>query len=340
MSSLRTLTQQAYGVLFPVLETLDISAPIARFLDLGGKSLLFGETGEEYVSGRMSPQRIEQESLESWRRAVALAKARAGELILAADADIAAVHRLQGLTSPLPDRQTAQRMSAAELEAVCYEMGRGVAATGVNLVLSPTADIVTGPNEWLAGRTLADDAEQAAQMVRAYVRGVRRSGLKATLKHFPGHPTCVGLPAKELAVVPASLQALRALWAPFRAGVDEGVDAVMMGPARYVAMEPVTAGSLSAELIGLLRSELGFRGLVMTCDLDHKATMGDAALGETAVAALVAGADLLLLSPKAVLRMDEVVDAIVNAIQHGSLGEDRLSSAYSKVCEQAERRSN
>lgn len=330
------ISRPAYGVLFPVVETLEIPEPIFRFLDHGGKSLLFGESGAEYATGQMSRERLESESLDAWQKTVESVMSRAGSLILAADADIAAVHRLQGLSAKLPDRNAAQSMSTDELEQICFDMGRGVAASGVNLVLSPTADVVMGSNEWLKGRTLADDPETAAQMVRAYIRGVHRAGLKATLKHFPGHPVCLGHPAKDVATVPSSLHELRLLWAPFQAGIEEGVDAVMMGPARFDAIQPATAGSISAELIGLLQTELGFRGLVITCDLDHKATIGDASLGDTAVAALVAGADLLLLSPKAVSHIDEVATSIVQAVMRGELCGMRLREAYSKVCAQAE----
>lgn len=56
------LSRQAHAVLFPVLEALEADDSILRFLDNGGKSLLFGEAGEEYVSGRMSEQRLRRES--------------------------------------------------------------------------------------------------------------------------------------------------------------------------------------------------------------------------------------------------------------------------------------
>lgn len=328
------LLRQAHAVLFPVLVTLELDDHIGRFLDNGGKSLLFGETGDEYVSGQMSAERRRRETLDAWHATVEQATARAGHLLLAADADIAAVHRLQWLTPPLPSRDDAQRMSPRELEDICFDMAKGVAQTGINLVLSPTADVVTGHNLWLNGRTLADDPVLAAGMVRAYVRGVRRAGLQTTLKHFPGHPELVGHPATSDATVPLSLAELRALWAPFEAGIDEGVDAVMMGPARFEAV----AASLSRELISTLRTELGFDGLVMTCDLDHRATQGDRALGDVAVAALAAGADLLLLSPKAVPRIGEVAEAIVRAVADGRVDASRLQAAFDSVSAAAGRR--
>lgn len=333
------LSRHAHAVLFPVLETLEIDDHISRFLDNGGRSLLFGETGEEYVSGRMSQQRLSRETLEAWHGAIEIATARAGKLILAADADIAAVHRLQGVSAKLPARDTAQRMSESELEQVCFETACGVVDAGINLALSPTAEVLTGSNQWLEGRTLADDPQTASRMVRSYIRGARRAGLKTTLKHFPGHPVLRGHPAKDEATVPSSLDELRAQWGAFRVGIEEGVSAVMMGPARFEAFKPATAGSLSAELIALLRRELEFEGLVMTCDLDHKATIGDRSVGETAVDALAAGADLLLLSPKAVPYIDEVAAAIVKAVEGGRLDPSRLNTAASTVYQLADYRS-
>ncbi|WP_235851351.1 glycoside hydrolase family 3 N-terminal domain-containing protein [Paraburkholderia acidicola] len=325
------VSRLAHAMLFPVLETLDIDDHIARFLDNGGRSLLFGETGDEYVTGRMSEQRLKRETLGAWQDAIRTVTTRAGKLILAADADIAAVHRLQGVCAPLPSREAAQRMSESELEQVVFEAACGVVDAGINLVLSPTADVLTGKNPWLEGRTLADDPETASRMVRAYVRGARRAGLKTTLKHFPGHPVLRGHPGSLDATVPSSLDELRAQWGAFRVGIEEGVSAVMMGPARFEAVQPVTAGSLSAELIALLRRELDFGGLVMTCDIDHKATIGNRSLGDTTVDALLAGADLVLLSPKAVPHIDEIAVSIEKAVQNGKLDATRLKAAAAAV---------
>jgi len=72
------------------------------------------------------------------------------------------------------------------------------------------------------------------------------------------------------------LGALKALWSRFRAGIEDGAEAVMMGPAQFNAITLADTGSISGTLISTLRAELGFGGLVMTCDLDHKATIGQA----------------------------------------------------------------
>ncbi|MDB6142219.1 MAG: glycoside hydrolase family 3 domain protein [Pseudomonas sp.] len=328
---------KAHSVLFPVLEQLELNEDLRKFLGNGGRSLLFGETGEEYRSGQMSASRLADETLEQWQSVTDEAKGLAGPMLLAADADISAVHRLQGVTPALPGVEVARVMNAVELEAACFQVAAAVRATGINLVLSPTADVLSGTNVWLQGRTLSNDTGRAAAMVAAYVRGVRRANVSSTLKHFPGHPRLTRQPATEEAQVSESLDQLRVYWPAFQAGVDAGAEAVMMGPAIFSALQPPTSASLSPDLIGLLRHELGFKGVVMTIDLDHRSVMRNASLGEVAVAALNAGADLLLLSAKAVPQIPNIVADIMTAVARGTLSSQRLDAASAAVWQLARR---
>lgn len=331
------LESKAHSILFPVLERLELTDDLRKFLGNGGRSLLFGETGEEYRSGQMSASRLAEESLEQWQHITGEAQALAGPLILAADADISAVHRLQGVAPALPAPEVARAMDLVELEAACFKVGVKVREAGVNLVLSPTADVLTGCNVWLQGRTLSGDVAQTASMVTAYVRGVARARVATTLKHFPGHPTLLHQPATEVAVVSQSLEQLRAGWPAFKAGVEAGADAVMMGPAIFSALQPEVSASLSPDLIALLRGELGFQGVVMTIDLDHRSVMREASLGDVAVAALNAGADLLLISARAVPQIPAIVAAIMTAVARGTLAAERLDAASAAVWKLARR---
>lgn len=335
-----SIESKAYSVLFPVLLDLDMSDSVRRFLGSGGRSLLFGENAQEYASGKMSASRLESETLETWQRFTDTAIALGGPLLMAADADISAVHRLQGIAPALPEPEVARAMGIVELEEACFHVATAVRSTGVNLLLSPTADVVGGTNVWLQGRTLSDNVMQTAAMVGAYVRGVRRAGMASTLKHFPGHPVLLRQPSTEEAVVTESLDELRVYWPAFQAGVNAGADAVMMGPAIFAACEPPVAASISPELISLLRHELGFNGLVMTIDLDHRSTIGNLSVGEVAVAALNAGADLLLISGKAMPEIPQIVRAIVSAVAHGRLPPERLDAAAMAVSTLANRLAN
>jgi beta-N-acetylhexosaminidase len=333
-----TIEQLAYGVLFPVLSDLELPDPVLKFLDRGGKALLFGETGEEYRTGIMSPARRAAESIEAWQRTTSAARARADGLIAALDADISAVHRLQGWTPDLPQLAKAQMMSVDELERAVERVAIAAADLGVTMFLSPTADVVEAGNIWLDGRTLGMNIESVSRLVTAYVRGCQRGGIVSALKHFPGNPHLSAHPAMSAdAVVPLSLEELEAYLPPFASGIGAGAEAVMMSPAIYRAVKPQAAGSISKDLVELLRTTLGFRGLVMTCDLDHPATMSARGLPATAVCALEAGADLLLISPKGVDQIPDIVTAITTAVQDERLGEGRLRAAAQTVSDMAKR---
>ncbi len=321
------LHRTAYGVLFPVLTDIAPDDAILRFLDGGGKALLFGEHADEYATGQMRPSRVAVETADAWRSMLDGLRERSGALLAAVDADISAVNRLHVLAPFLPTLAEAQRMDPEELETIVAAYGHAARDLGVNMVLSPTADVVTGTNEWLRGRTLGDDTRTVERLVNAYVRGARRSGLQTALKHFPGHPSITGQPSSTEATVPGSLDELRPTMAPFAAGIVAGADAVMMSPAIFEGVDPPVAGSISPTLIRLLRDEFSFRGLVITCDLDHRATQRDASIEDTAVAALRAGADLLLLSPASIPAIPSIANAIASAVDSGQLGAARLEAA-------------
>jgi beta-N-acetylhexosaminidase len=326
------LHETAYGVLFPVITDLRLTEPIGSFLDRGGKALLLGETGQEYATGKMSSQRLADESTEKWHQFGRDARARAGTLIVALDADVSAVNRLQGVAPPLPTLEEAQSMSESDFETAVERVARAGRELGVNVFLSPTADVVAGQNPWLTGRTLGSDLNSVSRLVASYVRGCQRGGVVATLKHFPGHPVLSGVPAVDSdAHVPLSRDELEPFLAPFAAGIAAGAGAIMMGPAIFNACTPPQAASISAQMYGLLRGTLGFKGLAMTCDLDHRATMRTAGLPDTAVRALQAGADLLLISPAGAQLIPEIVAAIVAAVQQERLSMERLQAAAQAV---------
>ncbi len=122
---------------------------------------------------------------------------------------------------------------------------------------------------------------------------------------------------------------------PFAAAVEAGVRAVMTAHIRFAALDDEPA-TLSAKVIGLLRSELGFGGLVITDALEMRAISATAGLEGGAVRALAAGADALCLGADlAPEQVAGVEAAIVAAVRDGRLAEERLVEAASRVAETA-----
>jgi beta-N-acetylhexosaminidase len=118
---------------------------------------------------------------------------------------------------------------------------------------------------------------------------------------------------------------------PFAAAVEAGVRAVMTAHVRFAALDDEPA-TLSSKLIGLLRSELGFGGLVLTDALEMRAISATVGLEKGAVQALAAGADALCLGADVA---PEQVHAVRSAIARG-VPEDRLREAAGRVAELAE----
>jgi beta-N-acetylhexosaminidase len=168
------------------------------------------------------------------------------------------------------------------------------------------------------------------------VDGLQSVGVAGCAKHFPGHGETAVDSHLELPTAEIERETLvRRALPPFRAAVEAGVRAVMTAHIRVpaVAEEPAT---LSPELIGLLRSELGFRGLVMTDALEMRAISGTVGIAAGGVGALVAGADALCLgADREPSESADLRAAIVQAVRNGHLAEERVLEAAERVRETA-----
>jgi beta-N-acetylhexosaminidase len=220
---------------------------------------------------------------------------------------------------------------------VAAAIGGELAACGVNFDLAPVADVIVEPANPIVGvRSFGSDPTLVSRHVAAFVHGLQSVGVAACAKHFPGHGESIADSHLELPSVETDRETLyaRAL-PPFAAAVEVGVRAVMTAHVRFSALDDRPA-TLSAKVIGLLREELGFRGLVLTDALEMSAISANAGLEAGAVQALAAGADALCLGADlAPAEVEGVQAAIVAAVREGRLAEERLREAAARVAETA-----
>lgn len=171
----------------------------------------------------------------------------------------------------------ALRENAEQLvEEVGYRMGLDMKRSGIHLNLAPCADVNTNPDNPVIGyRSFGNDPHKVAKLSLAACNGMKKAGIGACLKHFPGHgdthvDSHLGLPV--LNKTKGQLQAEELL--PFQHGIDHGVEIIMVG---HLAVPDLTGGkeiaaSISRELItDLLKGEMGFKGLVISDALNMKA---------------------------------------------------------------------
>ncbi len=207
-------------------------------------------------------------------------------------------------------------------------------ALGVHWVYSPVADVNDNPdNPILNIRSFGEDPQAVAAQVAAFIEGAhsdRRKYVLTTAKHFPGHGDTAVDSHLNLATIPASRERLESVeLVPFRAAIAAGTDAVMTAHVAVPALGPpdLPATLSPATLTGLLRDELGFKGLVITDALDMGGIVKGFPAGDAAVRAIEAGADTLLMpaDPEAAIR------AVVAAVENGRLKRQRIEESVVKI---------
>ncbi len=216
-----------------------------------------------------------------------------------------------------------------------YEYGRITArearAVGVHLLFAPVLDVNSNSdNPVINTRSFGADPQAVARLGAAFIRGAHDGGAFTTGKHFPGHGDTTSDSHVDLPVVDADMARLDTLeLIPFRAAIDEGVDAIMTA---HVAVPEVVGSSepatLSPEFMtGLLRESMGFDGILFTDAMSMRAIADGYGIGEASIRALEAGADVIL-SPR---EIPVAIDAVVAAVESGRLTRDRVAESARKL---------
>src|SRR5271155_5565774 len=244
-----------------------------------------------------------------------LQRAAAIPLLIGSDFERGTVMRVdEGTAFP-----HAMGVGAAGRPEDAYAMGRITAiearAMGVQWVFAPVADVNSNPeNPIINIRSFGEDPKRVAEFVAQFVRGVEENGAMATAKHFPGHGDTATDSHMDLPLVAAGRERLNAVeFVPFEAAIGAGVGSIMTGHLAVPALEPDrdTPATLSERVLrGVLREQLHFEGLVITDALDMGGVTKGFPPGEVAVRALLAGADVLLLSPITDAAIASVRDAV------------------------------
>jgi beta-N-acetylhexosaminidase len=229
-------------------------------------------------------------------------------------------------------------------------------AIGLNQIYAPVADVNVNPdNPVINVRSFGEDPGDVARFVAAFVRGVESRGVLATVKHFPGHGDTRTDSHRSLPVLSVTEERLEKVeLVPFRAAIAAGVSAVMTAHLSLPALEdtpvavrpqgvaenPYTSdaaeatrnatlpASLSPKITdGLLRGELGFKGLVVTDALDMGGIVDHFDPGEAAVLAILAGADEVLKSTDT----DAAIAGVKRAVATGRITSERLDLSVRRI---------
>jgi beta-N-acetylhexosaminidase len=261
-------------------------------------------------------------------------------LLVAGDFERGASMRVDG-TTVFPQ---AMAFGAAGDPALARFEGQVTArearAVGVQWLFFPVADVNNNPDNPIINiRSYGEDPKQVSALVAAFIEGARADPhcrVLTTAKHFPGHGDTAVDTHLNMAVIDATRERLEAVeLPPFRAAIQAGVDAIMTAHIAVPALAPadVPATLSPAILTGLLRGEMGFKGIVVTDALEMGGIAQGYSSGEAAVLALEAGADALVMPPDP----EAAVKAVLAAIQSGRLTRARIDESVARLLAAKER---
>ena len=231
---------------------------------------------------------------------------------------------------PMADIGSAGDVQAAY--AANQTIGTYLSSYGFNVDFAPIADVLTNPDNTVIGdRAFSDDPQTAADMVAGAVEGLQSAGVSACLKHFPGHGDTAGDSHTGAAETDRTKEEMAAAeFLPFQSGIEAGADMVMVG---HISAPNLTGGekvpaSLSEEIItGILRSELGYDGIIITDAMNMAAVTDYYEADVAAIMALKAGADMILMPED----FQQAYEGVLQAVQDGTVSQERVDDSLKRI---------
>ena len=208
-------------------------------------------------------------------------------LFIAVDQEGGAISRIA-----FGKEKTAQ--STIQDQKQAYEVGQLRAEElkflGVNLNLSPVLDS-TEPHDFLFERTFQSGRLEAGQLAKALLQGQKKGGILSTVKHFPGYGTITFNPELKLAAVQDFPDI-----SPFVFALPAEPEFLLLSNVIYASLDSDRPFSFSPKGIGLIRSDLGFEGIILTDDLNQPSLLDNYNLETIAASPLKAGVNMIMFS--------------------------------------------
>ena len=202
---------------------------------------------------------------------------------------------------------------------------------GFDIDFAPVADVNTNPRNVVIGaRAFSNEPQVAAEMVKAYLKGLQKSGVIGCLKHFPGHGDTQADSHFGYAMSRKTWEEIDGCeMIPFKAGIDAGAKMVMTA---HISLPNVTGSNVPSTLSPMilqdkLRGELGYQGVIITDAMEMGAILRQYPVEDAAVMAIKAGVDVLLC----VREYPKVFDAVMSAVRRGEIPESRIDESVRRI---------
>jgi beta-N-acetylhexosaminidase len=219
----------------------------------------------------------------------------------------------------------------AAAQAAMTTMSRALEQQGFDVNLSPVADVWSGGNPFMRERSYGSDPALVSADVTAAIAGVHAAGLLSAAKHFPGHGSADGNSHYLLPEVNEDAATLQTRdWPPFRAASAAGADFMMVAHLNVPALDATEPTSLSPVVMKAIREQIGFRGVIISDDMQMGGLTTQVATPDGAVRFLAAGGDMVIVAHDPSV-YQATYEAIKGAVDDGRLPRKRLDDAVSHL---------
>jgi beta-N-acetylhexosaminidase len=236
----------------------------------------------------------------------------------------------------VPAPPAAMGLGAADDIDLARRTGAAVAraakALGFNWNFAPVLDLNNNPNNpVIAERSFGAEPKRAAELAMAWMAGSHAEGVACCVKHFPGHGDTHVDSHRDLPTVDKTVAELEALeLAPFRMAAPQA-PAMMTAHIIYPAIDAENPATMSPAILdGILRKQWNYKGVIITDGMDMHAIAGRYGVGNAAVRALAAGADMVMALGTTETQ-NETLDAIANAIADGSISREQVEQSLARL---------
>lgn len=258
--------------------------------------------------------------------------------LVAIDQEGGIVMRIRKGVTPIPGAMAqaasclGKSATLADIERLGEICGSDLRALGINWNLAPVVDVNINPRNPVIGvRSYGEDPTLVADYASVFAQGLKKAGVMATAKHFPGHGDTVVDSHLDLPVISHDLETLKRVdLVPFERLIAEGIPSVLAAHVQFPALEkePIPATFSRKILEGLLREKLKFQGIICTDCMEMKAVADR--FRDPYVRAVLAGADVIVVShtPE---RQIEAAQSICRAVMEGIIPEERINCSVERI---------
>jgi len=297
--------------------------------------------GNIFIAGRTTAgSQATQKVISSFTSKVGPGTTHATPMLVATDQEGGEVQVLAGSGfSDIPSALDQSAQPRDQLVASARTWGKELADVGVNMNLAPVADLVDidrpSTNEPIGrwGREYGHDAATVSSKAGAFAEGMQASKVIPTYKHFPGLGRVTANTDTSANVVDSTTNRSTdaAVSVIFGAAIAAGAQVIMVSSATYALIDPSAPAVFSSTIVTeMLRTEMGFTGVVITDDVSAAVQVQGVAAGERAVRAVRAGCDIVLASADPTVAAD-MVKALVAAAQSDPAFAARVDESAARV---------